>query len=74
MKSEVLKIVKNALGEASEKLIRASRQFGSMSDDDLKNEYGMSGQTCGDILRGYKLEKRKLTECVNWVEKQEESS
>jgi len=74
MKSEVLKIVKNALGEASENLIRANRQFGSMSDDDLKKEYGMSGQTCGDVLRGYQLYKRKLTECVNWVEKQKESS
>jgi hypothetical protein len=34
-------------------LYRAKRQFGWMKDEELDREYGDSGKTCREIVRGY---------------------
>jgi len=52
-KEKVLQIVKNNLGGTEDNLYRANMQFGNMSGDDLTKEYGESGRSCGEILRGY---------------------
>lgn len=68
MKNKVLEIVKNKLGVAEDNLYRANMQFGKMSAEELKQEYGQSGRTCGSVLAGYQNERDELIECVKWVE------
>jgi len=68
MKDQVLKIVKNALAGTEDNLYRANMQFGRMTPEQLKGEYGQSGETCGKIMQGYRDENEKLKQCVAWVE------
>lgn len=68
MKDKVLQIVKNALGGAEDNLYRANMQFGHMGHEQLKEEYGQSGRTCGDIMQGYRDSHDELKQCLAWVE------
>jgi hypothetical protein len=68
MKEQVLKIAKNALGGSEDNLYRANMQFGRMTPEQLKEEYGQSGKTCGDVMQGYRDENERLKQCVVWVE------
>ena len=68
MKERVLTIVKSALSDAEGNLYRANIQFGKMSANELDQEYGQSGRTCGDILEGFQTEVAELKRCVSWVE------
>ncbi len=68
MKADVLKIVKNALSGAEDNFLRANMQFGRMTAEQLKEEYGQSGRTCGDVMQGYHEENERLKQCVAWVE------
>lgn len=68
MKTDVLEIVKNALGGAEDNLFRANRAFGRMTDEELSLEHGQSGRTRGSILAGYQDDKTRLERCIKWVE------
>jgi len=67
MKEKVLQIVENALGSAEDNLYRADSQFGKMTASELLEEYGESGEQCGEIYKGYKERERELRQCVEWV-------
>jgi len=64
----VLKIVKKALGGSEANLYRANMQFGRMGPEQLKEEFGQSGKTCGDVMQWYRDENERLKQCVAWVE------
>ncbi len=68
MKNKVLEIVKNALGGAEDNLYRANLQFGRMTVDELSKEYGQSGNTCEDVMQGYRDAEEEMKQCVAWVE------
>ena len=68
MKEDVLNIVKSALAGSEDNLYRANLQFGKMTPEQLKKEYGQSGKTCGEVLQGYRDENERLKQCVAWVE------
>jgi hypothetical protein len=67
MKDQVLKIVESALVEAEDNLYRANMQFGRMTAEQLKEEYGQSGKTCGDIMQGCRDDNEHLKQCVAWI-------
>jgi hypothetical protein len=67
MKTEVLRIVQAALGGAEDNLYRANMQFGKMSQEELNQEYGQSGRSCGDILLGYQSRADEIKRCLEWV-------
>ena len=67
MKAKVLKIVQNALGGSEDNLYRANMQFGKMAPEQLKEEYGQSGKTCGEVMQGYRDANEEMKQCVAWV-------
>lgn len=52
-KEAIIRGLKNDLADAGDNLYRAKAAFGKMSDEELDGEYGQSGETCREILRGY---------------------
>ena len=54
-KEKLMQIVECAKGDDLE---RAERAFRGLTEDQLKEEYGQSGRTKGEILTGYRNERR----------------
>ena len=71
MKSEVLKIVQNALAAAQDDLDRVNMEFGRMNNKQLSEIYGKSGQKgeeiCAEIIEELQARKAELKRCVAWV-------
>jgi hypothetical protein len=67
MKNEVLNIVKAAMGGVEDNLYRATSAFKNMTNNDLDEQHGQSGQTRRQIVDGYKAQKDKLNLCIEWV-------
>ncbi len=55
-KEKLMQIVECAKGDDLE---RAELAFRGLTEDQLKEEYGQSGRTKGEILTGYRNERRE---------------
>ena len=55
-KEKLMQIVECAKGDDLE---RAERAFRGLTGDQLNEEYGQSGRTKGEILEGYRKERRE---------------
>ena len=55
-KEKLMQIVERAKGDDLE---RAERAFRGLTGDQLNEEYGQSGRTKGEILEGYRKERRE---------------
>lgn len=54
IEAQPLKTINSAIDRArGDNLERAQHAFGNMSDQQLDQQYGQSGQTCREILKGY---------------------
>ena len=67
MKNKVLTILNAKVAGAEDNLYRANMTFRNMSSKELKQEYGMSGRTCGEILHEAQTQLDDLKKCVEWV-------
>ena len=48
--------------------IRARLAFKGYSPEQMKKEYGRSGETCEDILNGYEKRVSKIDAAINWLQ------
>jgi hypothetical protein len=55
-KEKLIQIVRNAKDDSLE---RAEHAFRGLTEAELKQEYGCSGQTKGEILEGYRNDRRE---------------
>lgn len=55
-KEKLIRILENAKGDNLE---RAEMSFGKLTEDQLKEEWGRSGRTKGEILEGYREERKE---------------
>ena len=55
-KEKLIQIVESA---KSDNLERAERAFRGLSGEQLKEEYGRSGRTKGEVLEGYREDRRE---------------
>lgn len=67
LKNKVLEIIQTALSNAEDNLTRANMQFGKMTIEGLKQKYGESESTCGEILDQYQTRYNELKQCAVWV-------
>lgn len=49
-------------------LERAERAFAGYSSHAMAQEYGRSGQTCQEILDGYRSSREEVNRAIKWVE------
>jgi hypothetical protein len=49
-------------------LYRARAAFSRKSPAEMNREYGMSGQTCAQILAGYEKRDAEVTAAIKWIE------
>ena len=63
-KDKLIRIVESAKGDDLE---RAEMSFGRLTKDQLKEEYGRSGRTKGEILEGYRQEREEWKEAYDLV-------
>jgi hypothetical protein len=65
MKPEHIAIIKRAMDNArGDDMERAQHAFGRMTDAQLDQEYGSSGQTCRQILEGYRQHRQQHNEAA----------
>jgi len=60
------RIVRNAKGDDLE---RARMAFGKMSNEQLDQQYGQSGQTCREILNEYEVQRKEYLAAVELLNK-----
>lgn len=48
-------------------LVRARLAFRGMTAEQMKQEYGRSGQSCAQILAGYEAHDAKVHAAIAWV-------
>jgi len=66
-KKEALIIIGRELSARQDDFNRVKMQFGNMTEEESNKEYGQSGRTFGDILKGYKESFDKVAACLNWI-------
>mgnify|MGYP001579315069 CR=1 FL=1 len=49
-------------------LHRARAAFAHLSDQQMDQEYGVSGKTCREILAGYEEREKAVRDATAWVE------
>lgn len=64
-KSFVLSVLRNNIGDDH---IRAQMAFQNLTNEQMNQEYGQSGQTCKQILDGYLERKRKIEAMIKEFE------
>lgn len=48
-------------------LARAEIQFRNFTPDQMKEQWGHSGQTCQEVLDGYRLRNAEIDYAIQWV-------
>ena len=64
IKGRLLRMVEQCKGDDLE---RAERQYGRLSNDELKKVYGSSGGMCKTILEEYRKDRKEWEEVYNYV-------
>jgi len=64
---KIMGMVRNALTGAEDNLYRANQQFGTMSDQQLDQEYGRAGKTCRQLFTEYQDEVDDIKGCMQWI-------
>jgi len=65
-KKTVSCILDQSLGNTYDNLFRAKRAFNGLSEEQLNNPYGESGQTCHEVLQGYQDEHDTMHATMEW--------
>ena len=68
MRADILSLINNNISGAQDNLARARMQFGRMTPEQLAEEYGESGRTCGSILAEYEAHAINAKAMKAWFE------
>ncbi len=63
-KARIIRLLENAKGDD---LYRARLAFRGLSPEEMKKEYGKSGQSCQEILDEYEAHEAEINETIAWV-------
>jgi len=65
MKAAAIRIVKGTLGDDLE---RAEFAFSKHTPEEMQEEFGVSGQTCQEILDDYRRDREMRKAVIRWLE------
>lgn len=71
---EYVRKIMHGASPAGDSLERAEMAFHGYTDAQLDQEYGQSGETCREILEGYREDRRLWDEACEYVNALEETS